>query len=963
MNYIRYCNVFLMLMLMVGLTSFAQQETGNTSDSTKRLSDKDIIPLPFGYNTQQNTTGSSFVLKGSDLEKYPSNDLRNALVGLIPGLDVIELDGSPGMSAEESVGLYGSTTKVDIGARGFAPIWIIDNVTVDITEMPLDPQEIESITFIKDVVAKNMYGPRATGGVILVKTKRGQLNEKQFNVNVEAGSSIVDRFPEWVNGTDYAKMNNEARTNSGLTPLYDANAIAQYSKNDAYNMVYPNINFKDMMLKDTKSYKRVNLSSAGGNEYARYFAYLGYSGEGDIYKMGSAADYNRLNVRANIDLKVNDFMKVKFDFFGGLSIRKSPNYEYGSAEGSLTDINEFTSLISDITTIPAIAFPIYASVDSATGIQSYGLSSTYKTNPIANLTQCGYYSEMGRNGSSNISLDIDLSKWVPGLKSLSSVSLNNYNLVRLGKAEQYAADIVTPNSDGTGYSTQLYQNQVLASGESNMHDYYLQRYSGFQTFSYEHTFNKIHDVQTALTYNIFRLIRNQTENPYSSQNLNWYGLYTYDGKYSVQAAVNYSGTQTLPKENQYRLFPSLGASWIVSEESFMKNISCLDFLKLRAEYGVTGNEIMFASLFLYEDNWSKGTGSSFGPYTTGQWFGSKSDASPYVTTNKSVGNPNLDWETRNEFSLGIDALALKNKLSATLNYYHILRKDMLTSSYYNYPYVAGIAGIYPVINYNSVLYQGFELAMKYTDKVGELKYSVGGSLTLPSTKIVKINEPDYRYDYQSKVGDPIDAYYGLVYTGKYESDEAAAASKQTFDEKLQKGDLAYEDLNNDGFVDDFDYKMIGNSLPKMFYALNMQLAYKNFELAIVGNGRAFYDVAIANRYFQNGWGTDNYSKFVQENAGGDAPRLTYYKVNNNYKFSEYWLRNGSFFKIQNVEFAYNLPSSITKKMGNCGIKAYVRGANLMTISSLNDVDPESINSGIDRYPLFRTFTAGLKLTF
>lgn len=932
-------------------------------------SEDDRIELPYATNYKRNTTGDYIVITGKELEKYPSNDLRNALVGLIPGLSISEKEGSTGTSAEESLGKFGVKSKVTEYMRGFSPIYVIDDILVDITEMQLDPSEIETITFIKDVVGKAMYGPQAANGVIFIKTKRGQNNERILNVNVEAGVSVADRFPTWATAGEYARLNNQARINSNQTPLYDETALAGYDKNDPYDKLYPAINFKDMMFKNLKSYQRANISSSGGNNFIKYYAYLGYSGEGDNFKIGSTADYNRLNARANLDMNVNDFINVEFGFFGGLTIRRSPNYDYDpqygkdNDEDSELDIFEFNSAIEDAITTAPNAFPIYAAIDAETGLPWYGVSPTFKNNPIGNMTDNGYYTETGRLGAANVALNYNMGHLVKGLKSRTYIGFNVYNLTRIGKAEQYAAYLVAdPNKPDS--KPENVWDAVDMSGQAKLHDYYFQRYTGYQTFSYAHSFNKLHDINTALTYHISKYTRNQVENPLCQQNVNWMGNYTFNNKYTLQAAVTFAGTQSLIGSHQYQFYPSVGASWVMSDEKFMKNIKFIDFLKLRAEYGELGYQALSPNLYQYEDKWSVNkSGSAFGPHTNNQWFGSNTDNDVYRSTYNKLGNPNLNWETRKEFSAGVDALMLNNKLLVNVTYYNTIRSNEWIKPSNQYPLVTGLLAV-PYVDFNETRYYGAELSARYTDKIGDFRYSIGAMATLPRNKRSKYDQPNYRDTYQSREGKPSDAYFGLVYEGRFTSDEEANKIPQLFDETLSAGDFKYKDLNNDGVVDDNDMKQIGNTSARMAYAVNINLSYKNFELTIVGDGRTGFDIPLTNKYYHNGWGDNNYSKYVIDNAGTDNyPRLTYYKVENNYKASTYWLRKGDYFKIQNIELAYNLPLSTSNLMGVRKTRFFVRGANVATISGIKDIDPESTTSGIDSYPLNRTFTAGVKLTF
>ena len=934
----------------------------------------DDVPLPFMSIKKRNLTSAPIVLRSAQLEKYPTNDIRNALAGLAPGMEVREQNGQPGLSAEEESGRFGFSEKVGIGARGFSMMYIIDDVPTDITEMPLDPNEIESITIVKDIIGKAMFGPAAANGIVFIKTKRGKKNERILNVNIESGVAVVDRMPGWVDGAGYATLNNQARTNDGLVPRYSDADIAAYAKNDPYDYYHPSINFKAMMLKNTMSFKRINVSSSGGNDKVQYFAYLGYSGDGDIMKIGPTADYNRLNARSNIDIKVNDFIKVQFDFFGGLSYRRSANYGYNSNftnqdAGTNTALSglEFNSLINDITTIPPIAFPVYAApFDPASGNPPYfGVSSNYGSNPIANLTQNGYYTESGRTGTANVALEFDMRSILEGLKSRSYLGFNSFNQLRVGKATDYYAYIATPALTAGGADTILLSKShdgTQMADQVLLNDYYYQRMAMYESLSYEKTFGK-NEVQAVMSYFVSKVARNETEEPQRTQNGVLTGRYSYDNKYIFNGALNYGGTSSFDVGNRYDFFPSAGFAWVVSEENFLKDIKCIDYLKLRAEGGVIGYE-SFLSPFSYRDRWNvSNNGTLFGPASTNQWFGNTTENLVYRISPNRTGNPDITWEKRREFSAGLDGMFFKQKLTLELTYYNNLRDGAISQVSSRIPNIVGISGALPRYNFNQIRYTGIELGIQYTDNVGNFKYALGGNATVQNSKIVKYDQPQYRNDYQFFVGKATDTYYGLTYIGKFASDAETLVIPQQFDEALHAGDLKYKDMNGDGIINDNDVSEIGHTAPRLYYAINIKLNYKGFEFYAIGTGRAFYDVPLTNQYFWNGWGDNTYSDFAKNNIGGAYPRLTYNRVNNNFIGSNFWLVKGGFFKVQNVELAYNLPANSLKFIGARGTRFFIRGANLLTISKIKDVDPESISSGVDYYPLFSTYSAGIKLTF
>jgi TonB-linked SusC/RagA family outer membrane protein len=933
------------------------------------MTSDDIVPLPYMTMKKRYLTGGYDVITGAQLEKYPSTDIRNAFTGLANGLQVTERNGSPGFSAEEENGTYSITEKIGVSARGRSIRYIIDNVPVDITEMPLDPQEIESVTIIKDIVGKTMFGPIAADGIVFIKTKRGRANERVLNVNIENGVSVIDRFPGMVSGADYARLNNQARMADGLEPNYDNNDIAAYAKNDPYDMYHPSVNFRDMMLKNTMAFRRANVSSRGGNEMVQYYSYLGYNGEDDIFKIGPASDYNRITNRSNIDIKINDLISIQFDISAGLTYRRSPNYGYTSTigeGGSQMSLIELNSALPRINTTPPVAFPVYANNAPNLKAPWYAVSSLYQFNPIGDLERNGYYSERGRMGAAKASVVYDMSDFVEGLKATAFLDFDALNLVRIGKAENYIAYTVTPTvSAKTGSDTILLakvHDGVAASDLANLHDYYYQRYGFFGSLSYDRDFGS-HNIQSALTWFLYRVSKNGYEEPQREQLGVWATKYSYDDKYIIEGVLNYAGTFSFSKDKRAQLFPAIGLSWVISDENFFPDLTFVDFLKLRAEAGILGYE-SYMNPYYYRDRWTRSTGSNFGPYTSGtKWVGSSNETSPYISYLSRVGNPDLGWEKRREIDLGIDGLMFDHKLLLEVNYFNFLRDNQIVQLSNTVPYAAGISNTLPYFNYSQTRHYGVETALQLTDNIGVFRYSVGGNATAFNTKIVKYDEPDYRYDYQKRTGLPSDTYWGQTYLGKFKSDAEALEVPQLYDAVLKEGDLKYKDMNGDGFIDDNDISAIGHTTPRLYYSLNANLQYRNFEITILGTGAALYDIPLTNSYFWNGWGDDNYSNFVRDNIGGAYPRLTYYKVNNNFVASDFWLTKGGYFKIQNVELAYNIPAGKLMSIRSQGARLFLRGANLLTVSPVKDVDPESINSGVTVYPLYRTFTGGIKITF
>ncbi len=972
------------------VSDLIQKNTITLLKAKIQMTSDDVVSLPFTTMKKRNLTGPEVVVPGTYFERYPSTDIRATLTGISSGWDIRELDGSPGLAPQEGLqnfsGIANAMNATD--KFGGVPFVLVDGMPTELNEAPLDPSEIESATLLKGILGTAMYGPQGTGGILLITTKHGVKNERILNVDVEYGVSSIDRMPGWVNGEEYATLNNQARVNSGLAEKYTADAISEYANNDPNSLRYPSVDFRKMLLKDTKPFQRVNLSSSGGNEVVQYYSSVAYAGEGDIYKLGNTADYNRINTRQNVNVKVTDQIDVQFSFYGNMSFRRSPNYGY-DPDFTSEDANSnpplgllelpmsFAStnpstVLGDLNTTPPIAFPVYAYIDPATNTPWYGVSSAYTQNPVGGVVSQGYYTDKSRTGASNVSLNYDMGNIIKGLKSTTYFGFNINDLTRIGKANDYIA-YTSSISSKTGNDTIMKSSShglVTQSDNAKLMDYYFQRYIFYENLSFDRSFGD-NTLQSTLTYNQVKAFINGVEEPQRNNNLVWSAMYSLKDKYSLQAVLNYAGTSSFAKDLRYKVFPAIGANWVISDENFMSNSKFINFFKLRAQYGMIGNET-YLPPFYYVDRWSQNnTGSAFGPYSTLQWFGSTTDASVLRNSPQRIGNPDLTWELRKEFTAGFDAMFLNHKLALDMTYWNVITDGTIIQINNTLPYTAGLNGARPWYNFTKTQYNMVTLDLKYSDQIGDFEYSIGANATTSVSNRLKYDEPAYRFDYQKRTGKVADAIFGMVYQGKFATDAETTVTPQLFDAALQAGDLKYQDMNGDGFVDDNDQAMIGNSSPRLYYALNLSLKYKNFELYVLGNGRAFYDVPLTSIYYQNGWGDNTYSNFVKNNVDGAYPRLTYYKVNNNFVMSDFWLAKGDFFKIQNVELSYTIPAKMLQMIGGRAIKIYVRGANLLTFSKLKDVDPETIytsgsNSycaGVTTYPLYKTFSGGIKFNF
>ena len=936
--------------------------------------DTDDIVLPYSTIKKRFSLGSTVTISGDELARYSSADIRNALTGVLPGVEIRENYGQVGVSPLEHIGQYGAATAISATARGRQVMYIVDDVPVQINEVPLNPGQIESVTIIRDGMEKTMYGPTAADGIIFIKTRSGAHNDRYLNVHFEQGVNVTDRMPGFVDAAQYAQLNNYARHNSGVSLLYTREAVEAYKKNDPYDKFHPSVNFRDMMLKNTMNYTHAGISSGGGNDIVKYYAYLGYMGQGDIYKTGPTANYNNVNINGNLDVKLNKYIKATFGIVSSIGVRKSNNYGYSpnytstdASSNTTLGVTELPDILSDINTIPPLAFPIYADNSETLEFPWYAVSSQYTQNPIANILENGSYTETIRGALFNLRLDIDLGFLARGLKSSTYAAYGSTNLVRLGQAEDYAAYILTPGMDIEGkpvmVPVQSSSHSVKEmSGNAKLLDYYSNRLYLVEKLDYARTFGD-HDLRLSGHYMITKRSQKFITEHRREINFGLNATYAWRGKYLAQAALNGHGTYSLLKA--WSCSPSLGLGWIVSEEPFMKGVRQIDFLKLRVQVSCLGYDSRTsANRDVDNYSWNNG-GQKFGPYTTNQWFGSTTSSNVNRTYLSMLGNPDLRLERRKELSGGLDLTAFNRRLDVSLTAYAFLQDGIITSMQNAIPLVAGISTGSFYQNYDSNLHSGLELSAGWKGKVKSLDYRISGWVAAHASKIRKIDALNYAEPYRSREGKSATAIWGLKYLGQFATDAETTQVPQLFDDAQQASDFRYQDMNGDGFVDSSDACVIGDSTPRLIGALNLFLGWKSIDLSFTGTFRAFYDAQLTNSWFWNGWGDSNYSEYTLRHVNDPtAPRLTYNKVNNNFQMSDRWLQDGSFFKIQSVELGYSLPVRflhIDRVVR--GFRIYARANNLLTLSGIKDVDPEALNSGITNYPLMKTFVGGLTLTF
>jgi len=897
---------------------------------------KDEVELPFRKTIAREIVGATSTIDEDAISSSNQMNVLNILSGKAPGLNVSQVPTEPGRSATV-LNIRGLSRS----ATDNAPLIIIDGI-----ERPLEdltPEEIESITVLKDATSKILYGPKAVNGVLLVKTKRGIKYKRDRQFNIEFGAQTPVRMPEYLNSADYATMYNQARINDGLSPYYTQTDIDGY-RMGTNPVLYPDVDFHKLCLNDHMSYRKAIAQFRGGNESAQYYVNATYAGYGGYEAVGKNNTSNKFNLRVNLDYKVNDWLKAFVDIAGQMEFYTT---NYMSAD----------KLFSRLSSHRPNAYPIKFSDPGNLGTEIYGAMenanlSSSRENIYAEMALGGSKENTVRKGQTNIGFDLSLDRYVKGLSAKAYVTFDVYNYLVVGKNENFSSYRPIFNENSL-IGKELLTVEKKVSDKSRIADQMYRNYGYFGQLSYDRTFQAKHQLKSDLV-----IFQSRRENLGSSQDdvNRTFALrtnYVYNKKWIAELDMAVMGSSRFTKGNRYGYFPTVGVAWIASEEKFLKDKEWLDFLKIKASTGLLGTDNYF-DFFLFESRWNTSQSTHFGP---------KLEEDVNTSTLVHVGNPDLTWEKSFEINIGAEASFL-NCLTADFNYFNNYRYDILTPTT-SFSSINGGELMYR--NYGSVRNQGVELALEYSGNIGKLHYSIGGNTIWSKAVYEKTDDMEGLSSNRKKEGKPVDTRFGLIAEGLFKSgDEIAAHPVQDFG-PVQIGDVKYANINNDHHINENDMLPIGNEYPRFQFGLNINLAYKGFELSLSGSGMAQYDIYLNNSYY---WMREDqkYSTFVKNyfnpsTGEGKFPRLTTQQNQNNYRSSSLWMRSGNFFKLRDAMLSYSLPQNITNKMTLKQVKLFVRGSNLFTISSIKDLDPEYIDAGVTGYPFFRSFTGGINVVF
>ncbi|MCF8379000.1 MAG: SusC/RagA family TonB-linked outer membrane protein [Bacteroidales bacterium] len=894
----------------------------------------DPFEVPFFSYDPNRTSAPVTLIDGKVLQKTSSFDLRESLLGMIPNAVFMPVSNRPGAQ------------KASMQIRASSYLILVDGVPRPIDE--ISPFEVASVNVLRGLSSTAMYGSDARNGIINFQTKNGNADSSFMDINIEYGlSTVIDRYlPGWLNSFEYANLYNEATINDGVSTFFYSEDALSYYQNRSAQLRYPDEDMYNQIFNKSMAYRRVNLSHGGGNESVNFFLNMTYQGEGEnLYKIKSLTS-NSIGIRTKLSVKVSDFLSLKAGVFGNLNILNTPNSE--------------EQIWPVLSSYPSNAYPILIAPDT------FGTSLNYPINPIGDLSNYLSTREYDLVGRFNTSLDFDFSKWISGLKASAFLAYDINTISSFAERPALTYALYEPVFSGESiYPDSLIQYGLNnpGAGISQTSTNYHNQFFNYVKIGYEKDIGRhriitgvVNKLQTQKSY--WKDARSQD---LISQDMSFSMMYTFNNRYGLDYIMSYTGLMNLPQDKRFKMYPTIGASWIISEEPFMANVAFLELLKFRASYGTMGF-YNSEDAFLYNTYWSEGSWTVF----NNRFESSRQNyRGTYLI---QLGNENIDRATQTEFNAGTDAILFSGRLSIGMDYYEIQREGMIMLS--PIPSILGTRNYWD--NIGAEQHRGFDLSLAFRNLSTEtFSYSVGLNAGYNISEVLASNEVDFPYEWMKRVGNPADAIYGLVAEGLLSENDLNNEPIQTFGE-VKQGNIKYKDLNDDGLVmSAIDEKMIGHYDPRISYSIHFNLSYKNFGLFILGYGLADYDVNIRNNPYYYAYGNNKYSEFVlnnswsPENPNSEArhPRLTAGTNSNDNRNSSYWLVDGGFFSIQKLEFSYKIPETFLVKNDLADLTFFIRGKNLYSISKEKELDPANRNFGVLTYPSMRTFVLGLSLSF
>ncbi len=943
------------------------QNTINVSMTEDAIGIEEVVAIGYGSQKKVNLTGAVSSVQGNELQKGPTANLSNLLAGLVPGMTVTQASGRPGSASSITIRGIGTWNNQ-------SPLYVIDGfVRAKEAFDAIDPNEVETISVLKDAASASIYGSRAANGVILITTKKGKIQAPEITYKgtytMESRVNKPDVLSAWEAATlfnDYRRILN--------TP---DNSILYFAPDELQHYLdHPDLygNWLEQVWNMPVTLQH-NLSINGGTEKIRYFMSAGYyDGTGFI----ESIDYKKQNLRVSVESAVtkNLTAEIRLD----LNNRESNQPNWPNDQGQFDMFNIINGL--------QIRSPIHRSYVN-------GLPNVLGSNwhPISAL-KSGSNKNM-KDGFNGILRLVYAIPFIEGLKLDAS-----YNQTRSHDfIKQFYQHHPTNNFQRSGSHFHLFEDgaTLLASKffalrpyEFIQEDYKRQIISQFNTsIRYENTFGKnyINAVfvyeQTERFNDNFMGKGEDFDTHYIEQinaasndparrtaagsgsefgRMSYIGRlnYNYAGKYLLEGSFRYDGSIIFAPENRWGFFPSLSAGWRISEESFFKNnINFVNNLKLRLSSGLLGNDAVAA--YQYMQNYNYSGVIYYGTAYKGIDLG-------------TLPNENITWEKSWTNNIGIDAGFLNNSLTFSGDFFYRHTYDILNSRILSIPSTFGAT--LPDENYAQVDVKGLELSVGYKNQIGDFRYNIKGNLGYAKDKVVKLDVPANYRPYQNPIGLPLNTIWGYESAGilrtQEDLDNYLANISKLIGRTPELGQIALKDIRGvtgdepDGIIDTNDRNLLStNADPKLNYGLTLDLLWKNFNLSMVWQGLGMYDIMNSTRasnindnitlygFWRDHWTPENVDAAMPRVGGALDPSTS--------QASDFWLQSGAFFRMKDLFLSYSLPNEICKKISTKKISLLFDASNLLTLTNFKFFDPEQ--RLISSYPTMKSITFGLNVTF
>lgn len=964
-------------------------------EDTKALQEVVVV----GYTKQRKETmiGSVATITTKDLTQSPTANINNALAGRLPGLIVNQYaGGEPGVDQSELF-IRGKATYGNQSA-----IVIVDGIERDMSY--LAPDEIETFTILKDASATAAYGIRGANGVIVITTKRGKAAEKAtVNLKASIGINQPIGFPEYLGSADYATLYNEARLNDAKMTGADISSLNLFSqqaidnfrraKGDnsdglGYDWDYYDFAFKPGLQED------VSLSIRGGTDKVRYYVLANYFSQGGNYKYSNAGEYDsqtkftRYNFRSNIDININRYLSTRLDLGARITDRNAP----GTTAGRLMTI---------CATQPPY-LPILVEENAHPQNEEYiqqnpcGMlygDNIYRYNLLGELSRTGYLNEKNTYLNGSFAMNLDMEFLTKGLKAEVMFSYDasegrwinrKLDTYKDGYREypKYATFMPIEGSDAYmagGHYTGAYKTGNKYDIDQTIGNGFSHNASDGRTYiqarlDYNRLFSNRHEVTAMLLANRGnRTVNNELA--YHSQGITGRFAYYYNQKYLMEFNFGYNGSENFAPGKRYGFFPAGSIGWVVSEEEFMKKASWIDFLKVRASYGLVGSDNV-SSRFPYLAFYGGGSGYDFGNN-----FGTNVGG----TSEGNLANANLTWEKARKLNVGIDFTTLNQRLALTIDAFYEYRFDIITDmnsdGIMGYPDIVGKDAA--LQNLGEVSNRGVDIELSWNDKIGkDFRYYIRPNLTFSRNRLEYKAEVARKNSWRKETGKRL--YENFVYVFDHfvaDQEEADRLNKIGYQPwgQLIPGDVVYKDLDRNGVIDDEDRTAMGNPRsPELMFGIPFGFQYKNFDFSVLLQG------ATKSSILLNGAAVFDFPQFEQDKIGrvkkmhldrwtpetaatAKYPALHYGTHDNNKNGnSSLFLYDASYLRLKNVEIGYNVSPKLLRKFHVQQARIYVQGLNLLTFDKLGDVDidPETKSGdGASWYPIQKVFNFGIDITF